>query len=336
MQYSTLIGPASQTTTRSKIAVDGGGNAYITGDGAQSSYPTTPGSLEPTYTSTTPYYVTKLNNTGSALVYSSFLDFGGQDIAVDASGDAFLAGSGGPSSPSITGAYDPTYNGNGDAYVGKLNPAGNALVYGTFIGGASDLEVAQSIALDSAGSAYVTGYTRSADYPVTAGSADTSYNGNTDAFATKVDPTGSSLGYSTFIGGSGGESGDGIAVDAAGNAYVVGANQSSDFPTTPGAYDTTFNGGLDAFFTKVDDTGLGFAYSTFLGGTGFERAWGVGVDGAQNAWVAGETSGADYPVTPGGYDTTYNGGGDGFISRISTTSTWLCPPKGRDPLRRRW
>ena len=125
------------------------------------------------------------------------------------------------------------------------------------------------IAVDGAGSAYVTGYTYSTDFPTTPGAFDTSYNGGCDAFVAKLNPAGSGLAYATFLGGSGSDYGYGIAVDGAGNAYVTGYTGSTDFPTTPGAFDTSYNGGYcDAFVVKLNPAGSGLVYATFLGGSG--------------------------------------------------------------------
>ena len=158
--------------------------------------------------------------------------------------------------PTTTGAFDTTYNGgNTDAFVTKLNAAGSALAYSTFLGGTGgfqELDQGWDIAVDGSGRAYVAGGTDSPDFPTTTGAFDTTYNGgNADAFVTKLNAAGSALAYSTFLGGTGDEEGRGIAVDGSGRAYVAGGTDSTDYPTTSGAFDTSLNGGRDAFVTKL-------------------------------------------------------------------------------------
>jgi hypothetical protein len=150
--------------------------------------------------------------------------------------------------PTTRGAFDRTKNGSDDAFVTKLNATGSALVYSTFLGGSDFAQGFDIAVLD--GRAYVTGFTTTADFPTTPGAFDTSFNGNTDAFVTKLNRSGSALVYSTFLGGSDSDGGSGIAV-LDGRAYVMGSTSSVDFPTTPGAFDTSFNGNTDAFVTKL-------------------------------------------------------------------------------------
>src|SRR6185295_200978 len=237
--YSTYLASASGNG----IAVDSAGNAYITGDAAATSFPTTAGAFQ---TAPLGYdaFITKLNPTGSALVYSA--RFGGnlddfsRGIALDGSGNAYITGWTVCRATTCTfptvNAFQPSYaGGNNDAFVTKINSLGSALVYSTYLGGGQILNATddwgQGIAVDNAGSAYVTGYTYSPDFPVTAGAFDTTRAG-LDAFVTKFTTDGRSLVYSTFLGGTGREQGQGIAVDANGNAYVTGLTESSDNPFT--------------------------------------------------------------------------------------------------------
>ena len=200
------------------------------------------------------------------------------------------------------------------------------LRYSTFLGGRGD-DLAQGIAVDGTGSAYVTGWTRSADFPTTSGAFDTTYNGGySDVFVTKMNPSGSALEYSTYLGGSSSqiEWGASVAVDAAGNAYVTGTTLSSDFPTTPGAFETTFGGGTDAFVTELNPSGDALVYSTYLGGSGNDEGNGVALDGAGNAYVTGDTGSTNFPTTAGSFDTTYNGGNnDTFVTKVNPGGTGL-------------
>ena len=158
--------------------------------------------------------------------------------------------------PTMPGVFDRSYNGNGDAFVVKLNAAGSALAYATFLGG-SGADWCRGIAVDSSGAAYVTGWTDSSDFPTTAGAFDSSYNSGKDAFVVKVNAAGSALVYATFLGGSDWDEGKGIVVDSSGAMYVTGYTWSSNFPTTPGAFDTSYNGEWDAFVVKLEMGGGG-------------------------------------------------------------------------------
>jgi len=163
---------------------------------------------------------------------------------------------------------------------------------------------------------------RSSPSPRSPGAFDTTFNGGGDAFVTKLNAAGTALVYSTFLGGSANDAGFGIAVDAAGRAYVTGSTFSPDFPTTPGAPGTTFSGGqLDAFVTSLNAAGTALAYSTFLGGSGNDQGIGIAVDAASNAYVTGFTSSADFPTIPGAFDTTFNGGDDAFVTKLTQNPT---------------
>jgi hypothetical protein len=179
------------------------------------------------------------------------------------------------------------------------------LEYSTFLG-EGDYDNGYGIAVDDLGNAYVTGFTFSTDFPTTPGAYDQSSNGDGDVFITKLDTTGSNLIYSTFLGGSYHDQGNGIAVDDLGNAYVTGSTFSTDFPTTPGAYNTSHNGGFDVFVTKLNNTGSSLIYSTFLGGSDFDEGNGIAMDGSGNAYVTGITDSTDFPTTTGAYNTGHN------------------------------
>ncbi|MEK5037561.1 SBBP repeat-containing protein [Sporosarcina sp. FSL K6-3457] len=215
-----------------------------------------------------------------------------------------------------------TSNGNGDAFVTKLNPTGTALVYSTYLGG-TELDQGLGIAVDNAGNAYVTGDTLSANFPTTPGAFQTTFNAFTDAFVTKLNPMGTQLVYSTYLGGSDYDSTTGIIVDNVGNAYVTGYTSSTDFPTTPGAFDTTYKGDGDAFVTKLNPTGSKLVYSTYLGGTDLDQGLGIAVDNAGNVYVTGATQSADFPTTTCAFDTTFNGVIDAFVTKLNPAGTAL-------------
>jgi hypothetical protein len=333
--YSTFLG-GTDGDGASAIAVNSAGAAYVAGSTVSSDFPTTPGAVDTSYNGgADDAFVTKLNASGSALLYSTFL--GGTDwdsalaIAVDSAGAAYVAGDTYSSDfPTTPGAFDTSFNGQyTDAFVTKLDASGSALVYSTFLGGGTGTDEANAIAVDSAGAAYVVGYTDSSDFPTTPGAFDTSYGGGVnggDAFVAKVDASGSALGYSTFLGGTSGEAATAIAVDSAGATYVAGDTLSYDFPTTPGAFDTSYNGGDDAFVTKLDASGSALVYSTFLGGTNVDNADAIAVDSAGAAFAAGWTKSSDFPTTPGAFDTSYSGGvygGDAFVTKLDASGSAL-------------
>jgi len=337
--YSTYLG-GTLNESSSGIAVDVGGNAYVMGVTSSTNFPTTPGAFQPTGSN----FLTKLDPTGSALAYSTYLVAAGRAIAVDAGGNAYVTGVAGPGFPTTLGAFQPTDDGNWHAFVMKLNPTGSALVYSTYLGDSSD---GSGIAVDADGNAYVTGTTRSPNFPTTAGafqpgikegvcrscSLDSCSMGQcSDAFVTKLDATGSTLIYSTYLGGTLGDSSSGIAVDASGNAYVTGVTDSTNFPTTPAAFqpglsdkqtcfDPNTGGNVpcaskNAFVTKLDPAGSALVYATYLGGDGSSVA-GIAVDTAGNACVTG-SAGSDFPTTPG--TPPANGG---FVTKLDPTGSAL-------------
>src|SRR5689334_6104358 len=336
--YSTYLASASGNG----IAVDSAGNAYITGDAGATSFPTTAAAFQ---TAPVGYdaFVTKLNSKGSALVYSA--RFGGnlddfsRGIALDSSGNAYITGwtvcrSTVCTFPTVN-AFQPNFaGGNNDAFVTKVDSSGSSLVYSTYLGGGKVIngteDWGEAIAVDNSGSAYVTGYTYSPDFPVTTGAFDTSRAGLA-AFVTKFTPDGTSLVYSTFLGGAGREQGQGIAVDVNGNAYVTGITESFDspftsayegFPVTAGAFQT--KGSYDAFVTKLNAKGSGLVYSTYLGGSaGVDRGWAIALDDAGNACVTGDTASTDFPIR-NAIQAAYGGGqSDAFVAKLNATGSAL-------------
>src|SRR3990172_283412 len=302
------------------IAVDSAGTAYVTGltFSDQASFPVTVGP-DLSYNGNIDAFVAKVNPAGTALVYAGYIGGNGNDqgagIAVDSTGNAYVTGSTESTEftfPVLVGP-DLTHNGTFDAFVAKVNPAGTELVYAGYIGGSGLLDAGAGIAVDSAGNAYVTGYTYSteASFPVTVGPDLTHNGGGADAFVAKVNPAGTVLVYAGYIGGSGGDFGTGIAVDSAGDAYVTGYTESTEasFPVLGGP-DLTFNGGtFDAFVAKVNPAGTVLVYAGYIGGSGEDFGTGIAVDSAGHAYVTGytESTEASFPVL-GGPDLTFNGG----------------------------
>ena len=281
------------------------------------------------------------------LVYSTYLGGSVNDqanaIAVDSSGSVYVAGgTSSPDFPTTTGVVQTASTGLGcgpgvqcDVFVTKINAAGSVLVYSTYFGGTGGVQSATAIAVDSSGNAYVTGQTNSPDLPVTSGALEPTYHGGTcgespftypcyDAFIAELNPTGSALGYSTYLGGGGDDYGLGIAVDFFGSAYVTGITSSdSDFPTTPGAH-RTVTVGPAAFVTKIDPSGSGLVYSTFLGAFGTQGT-SVAVDSAGDAYVTGTTAYCVFETTPGAYeeDTGCGNGARAFVTKFDPTGSIL-------------
>ena len=261
------------------------------------------------------------------LIYSTFLGGGSNDsgswIAVDSTGDVYVTGwTDSTDFPVTPGVYDGNYNGGHDIFLTKLNAAGDSLVYSSYIGGSRD-DLAKSIAVDPVGNAYVTGVTYSNDFPATPGAYSTAYNGGeSDAFVTKLNPGGSVLVYSTFLGGSDWEVGLSIALDSSISAYVTGETNSTSFPVTAGAFNRTHGGGganVDAFVTKLNATGTGLVYSTFLGGGNLDQGNSIRLDSSGDAFVAGRTSSTDFPVTLDARFRLYGGGDDAFVTELNPT-----------------
>jgi hypothetical protein len=319
LDYSTFLGGAGSEIGEG-IAVDGRGRAYVTGVTTSVNYPTTRGAFDRTLNGFSDAFVTKLNASGSALAYSTFLggrrDERGAGIAVR-DGRAYVTGvTGSANYPTTRGAFDTSYD-NGDAFVTKLNASGSALAYSTFVGGVSS-DSGDGIAVDGRGRAYVTGETGSANYPTTRGAFDRTFNGNVDAFVTKLNASGSALAYSTFLGGTSRDTSFDIAVDGRGRAYVTGLTESANYPTTSGAFDPTHDSGVtDTFVTKLNASGSALVYSTFLGGTNLDIGEGIAVREGR-AYVTGLTDSANYPTTRGAFDRTFDGAQDGFVTKLPT------------------
>ena len=326
--YSTYLG-GSAADQGFGIAVDASGNAYVTGYTASTDFPTIPGAFQTTLGSagSTDAFVTKLNPTGSALVYSTYLGGSQEDlglgIAIDPIGNAYVIGhTDSTDFPTTLGAFQTALRsvGHRDVFVTKLNPTGSALVYSTYLGG-SQGDQGFGIAVDTGGNAYVTGFTGSTDFPTTPGAFQTSLGGPLDAFVTKLDPLGSALVYSTYLGGSNVDSGAAIAVDPLGNAYVIGDTISSDFPTSLGALQRSFGGGVDAFVAKLNAIGSALVFSTYLGGSSSDDGLGIAVDTGGSAYVTGFTTSTDFPTTLGAFQTTLGGSGAAFVTKLDATGS---------------
>ena len=311
------------------VAVDGDGNAYVTGQTTSSDFPTTSGSFQPNLNATpddaTDAFVTKLDTAGS-LVYSTFLGGGswedGRDIAVDASGNASVVGETGSGDfPTTSAAVQTTASGGRDAFVATLNGSGSSLLGSTYLGGA-DNDTAAAVAVDGDGNTHVAGSTRSIEFPTTPGAFQPTHSGGGfadlfEVFAAKLPPGASALSYSTFLGGTKMDLANDVAVDAAGHAHVTGGTLSPEYPTTGGAHDTLFDATSESFVTKLQPDGGGLAYSTFLRGGTF-----ITLDADGSAWVAGGT-GAGAFTSDDAFATESSGGTDAYLARLNPAGSGL-------------
>jgi len=325
--YSTYLGGSSDDRGYS-IAVDSSDSVYATGQ-TNGVFPTTSGAYQTIYSGGADVFVTKLAADGKSLIYSTYLggsnDDGGFGIVVDNTGSVYVTGdTDSINFPTTVGAYQIAFGSSTfDTFVTKLAADGKSLIYSTYLGsGGSD--GTNGIAVDSSGSAYVTGYTNG-NFPTTVGAYQTTFGGGTtnDAFVTKLATDGKSLVYSTYLGGGQDDSANGIAVDNNGNAYITGATLGN-FPTTPGAYQTIYGGGADAFVTKLAANGTSLVYSTYLGGSRNDSGTRIAVDNSGNAYISGGTSG-NFPTTVGAYQTVYGGNGadDAFVTKLAADGTSL-------------
>ncbi len=330
LSYSTFLGEIEGEIGYGIIS-DAEGNAYITGTTASSNFPTTEDAYDRSFKGVFDVFITKLNPSGTELVYSTFIGGAGDDIGyaikIDMEGNAYITGTTASNDfPTTEGAYDRSFNGNYDTFITKLNPSGTELVYSTFIGGAGN-DYGYAIAIDAAGNAFITGETNDVTFPTTEDAYNRSINGGIDAFVTKLNPSGTELMYSTFLGGVNIDIGSGIAIDESGNAYITGQTFSSNFPTTKEAFDTTYNsiGYYDAFVTKLNSNGTGLVYSTFLGGNHHDVGKAIAIDVEGNAYITGYTRSNNFPVTLGAYDTTQNNVSyyDAFVTKLNFNGTGL-------------
>ena len=340
LSYGTLLG-GSEVEEGISIAADSSGSAYVCGlTDSFTDFPVTLGSVQPVsqnpMTSSAPEdaFVAKLNSTGTALVYSSYL--GGSDgdseadaIVVDSAGNAYMGGwTTTTNFPVTSNAFQTTTTDIccADGWVAKLSPAGSALLYATFLYGTNQ-DYVDAVGIDSSGNIYASGATESTDFPATAGAFQTTNHGASNAFVTKLNPNlsgAASLIYSTYLGGSGDDEGLAIAVDGSGSAYVTGDTTSSNFPFGYGGYQSPSSGSDAAFLVKVNPAGSALTYSARLSGSGEDTGWGVAVDSQGNAYVTGQTTSSNFPVTAGAYQTTTHAGNNEiFVTKLNSAGSSL-------------
>ncbi|MCX6360004.1 MAG: hypothetical protein NT029_09365 [Armatimonadetes bacterium] len=325
-EWATFSGGAG-AETGGGIAVNADGEAYFTGNTASAAYPVSAGSFDVTYNLNIDAFVTKLNASGTAQVYSAFLGGAGPDdgvgITLDDSGDAYVVGrTASPNFPTTAGVVQTAFGGGTtDGFLTKVSPTGASLIYSTYLGGNGD-DGLTAVAASSNRAPYVTGYSRSPNYPTTAGAYDTTWNGNYDAVVTVLNPTATVLVASTYIGGAGEDSGMGIGlIDIV--PIVSGYTQSPQFPTTQGAFQTARQGPSDAFCTRFPYDLSGVSWSTLVGGGSADVGAGMAIDSGQEPAFTGYTESPDFPVQPTSFQTTLKGTRDAIVVHLSKTGATL-------------
>jgi hypothetical protein len=314
--YFALLG-GSANDRAFQVAVDAAGQAVLVGATHSTNFPARQ-AIQPHYGGgDSDGFVAKLNPTGSALVFASCLGGSGADhmtcVAVDAANDIYIGGATTSTNLPTREPFQGTNRGGCNAMVAKLTPEG-AVQYCTYLGGSGAYDPAIDLAVDRAGNVYLTGYTASPDFPIEQG-IQSKLGGGFDAFLAKLNPTGSALVYSTYLGGGANDMGRSLAVDSHGNAYVSGDTFSTNFPIHS-AFQIASAGGRDVFVTKFNAAGSALVYSTYLGGSGEELA-GIAVDSNGCAYLAGMTSSTNFPAT-NALQATFGGGAwDAFVAKLN-------------------
>lgn len=321
--YSTYLGGGGPDEGHG-IAVDVQGNAYITGNSGSIDFPLK-NAVQATPGGSGDVFLAKLNATGSALIYCTYLGGSGLDtasaVAVDSAGSAYVTGSTFSADFPTKNPFQSVKGAQQDAFVAKLNPAGSAWAFVTYLGG-NNVDEGNSIAVDASGNAYVAGYTASSNFPVASPFQGLNAANSVDAFVTKINPAGSALVYSTYLGGSALDYATAIAVDSFGSAYVTGIVTSDDFPLANPIDNKLGSHAVDdVFVTKFNPAGSGLMYSTYLGGASADDAYAIAVDQSGNAWITGRTNSSDYPLTNAIQATRF--AFDMFITEIDATGSKL-------------
>ncbi len=321
--WLTYLG-GSQEDRGYGVRVDAAGFVYVVGITKSPDFPTTPDAFDPTPNGDADVFVAKLTPDGASLAYSTVIGGAAQDwsrgnMALGPSGRVFAGGrTDSRDFPTTRDAFQRTYAGNWDGFVFGLSADGSRLVVSSLIGGTGHDATYSGVSVHLDGSLYVAGMTNSTDFPATSGALQRQYGGGTgrfytgDGFVARLSPDGSVLVYATYLGGSVDDAAagnDGLAVDASGHAIFIGTTASEDFPVTAGALQKSYRGGSgDGFIARVSPDGTRLVQASYIGGSGYEETSGIAVDDAGNVYLSGNTSSADYPVTPNAVQGRYGGG----------------------------
>jgi hypothetical protein len=336
LAFSTYLG-GSEHDSAAAVTVDTSGNIYVTGRTSSATDFPIRNAIQPILLGPGDAFVTKYDSSGT-LIWSTYLggshDDDGDAIAVDASGNVYVAGTtSSPDFPTTAGAVQTKYNGQSTTgFVARFNASGS-LTYATYLGdaGSKDFTFGNGIAVDTAGHIYVTGETSSAAFPTTPGATRSQFGGVEDAFVTEIDPGQSGaaeLVYSTYLGGGERDASSAIAVDPSGNAYVTGVTASQNFPATASAFASHLTGTTSAFVAKLGPGGT-LAYATYLGGGAGRTAGqladnggnGIAIDASGNVYVTGRTSSTQFPTTAGAVQSSLAGPSDAFVAKLDTTKS---------------
>src|SRR5665213_259386 len=349
--YSTYLGGSNGAVSCLGVALDPAGDVYVLGSTSSTNFPLTASAYQSTNFEAAAgnfsAFVSKFNfslSGSSGLLYSTYLggsgSFHGSEmpghIVAPANGFAYVdGGTYSTNFPTTTGAYQTTnrnVNQYANAFLSKLNTNAsgvNSLVYSTYLGGSgngNEDEGALGLAVDASGDAYLTGFTGSSNFPVSPGAYESSLTGIEEVFLSEFDPTGSTLLYSTYLGGIGYSGGIGVVLDNCGDAYITGWANDTAFPTTAGAYQTTEPGPQSSYVSEINPLAAGagsLVYSTYFGGSGFEESWGIGLDAGNNIYIGGVTSSSDLPTTANAFQTTATGSGaffgSAYVAKFSST-----------------
>ncbi|MEW6734753.1 MAG: SBBP repeat-containing protein [Acidobacteriota bacterium] len=338
--FSSYFGGSGDEIANS-VAVDSMGNIYLAGATRSGDFPITSGALQRNPGVGVDGFVAKLNATGTQLIYSTFLGGSGDDLindlTIDSNGNVYVTGSTRSTDLPVTpNAFRPANGGFRDAFVSKINTTGSMLIISTYLGGNTD-DGGNALAIDTMGNIYVTGSTKSPDFPVTTGAFQSMFVGGSpnsmpggDVFITKLNPTGTMVIYSTYLGGLDDEFGVDLVLDAANNAYVAGLTRSMDFPTQ-NPFQRQNNGGptlsiaFDAFVTKLNPAGTVVLYSTYLGGNDFDVANNLALDRAGNLYIVGSTASTNFPIMDPlqGMNQSLNNDTDIFVAKLNPTGNML-------------
>lgn len=327
--FCTYLGGNNSTYPYGGCGSDQNGNTYVAGYTYATNFPVTSGAFQTTYSTFPEMFITKLNTTGSALGYSTYLGGNNTDVCygmhADLNGFAYVTGyTYSTNYPTSSGAFQSTmpYSSYPNVFVTKLNQNGNALAMSSFYGSSSGYGYGYGVSSDGNGNPYVTGYCYATNFPTTAGAFKTSGTTTPEIFVAKFNASGTSLSYATYLNGNNTDIAYNISVDPDGQAAIVGYTYSSNYHITPGALQSTLSTTPEGFVTKLNSTGTGLIFSTFLGGNSTDYAYGVtcGMDG--NVHVGGYTYSSNFPgITSDGKQTTISSTPDAFFTSFSPTGT---------------
>ncbi len=317
LTYSSYIGGSGQDSVN-YVKNEGSSVMTFVGSTGSGDFPTA-NAIQPNFAGGVDFFVGKINLTTNVLQFSTFLGGMGSEgmifssAAVDQAGNIYVGGvSNSADYPTTPNSFQPENNGSDDVVITKLNPSGSAIIYSTYIGG-NLIDSADALAVDSGGNAFVTGFTRSANYPLK--NPAQSQLKDPDAFVTKLNPSGTALVFSTYLGGLNLERGSGIAVDPAGNSYVTGRSNSGDFPAKRSLRPPR---GLDDVFISRFNRDGALLFSTLLGGASNDYGFAISADNSNNAYVAGRASRLFF-TTPGAFQGLVGGNADAFVAKINTS-----------------